>query len=123
MLVIINKITTLTDNLIANFGDDAEYCHTRAVTSRHGIIMRSVKRYINKPISQSTSQQLDSTYKDKLSKLKLIKEQMKGIDELEISIKVHQDTDGLTSPIVMGLFDDLHTKRMGCINALIDLSK
>jgi len=48
----------------------------------------------------------------------MIEKLIDKMDNLEITIKVYQDKDGLTSPYVMNLFEQLHQQKISFINNL-----
>ncbi|ACU89391.1 hypothetical protein [Desulfomicrobium baculatum] len=66
---------------------------------------------------------LDDKHILKMRQLDLIEKIIDKIDKIEIEIKVYQKVDGLTSSIVMTLFEQLHQQKLAYMNNLVTLGQ
>ena len=69
------------------------------------------------------SQKLQNEFDLKMKQLSLVEKMIDKIDKLEITINIYQEKEGMTSSIVMKLFDQLHQQKLTQINALSNLGQ
>jgi valyl-tRNA synthetase len=69
------------------------------------------------------SKKLDNEYNLKMRQLDLIERLIDKMDKIEIEIKIYQEKDGLTSPSVMALFEQLHQQKLSYMNNLVLLGQ
>ena len=66
---------------------------------------------------------LDDDFKLKNRQLDLIEKLIDKIDTIEVEIKIYQKEDGLTSPSVMTLFEQLHQQKLSYMKNLVLLGE